>query len=121
MAAMRSLWRQSTSCILRRCRTTIQTISAPKLTVTEMMGISRPSAGIRFSCDIGHDLFSAEQCVQDPVDLGTVPRDEIAGDRTDHGGWQGIAHRSFLAYPFSRITGLIRSGGASSFRVAVFF
>jgi hypothetical protein len=29
---------------------------------------------------------SADQYVHNPFDLGTVPRDEIASDRTDQGG-----------------------------------
>jgi len=29
--------------------------------------------------------FSADQRTQDPFDLRTVARDEITGDRTDHG------------------------------------
>ena len=50
---MRSLWRQSISSFLRRCHTTIHTISAPRLTVTVIIGINRPSAGIiRFSFDM---------------------------------------------------------------------
>jgi hypothetical protein len=116
MAAIRSLWRQSASCILRRYHATIQTINAPKLTVTVMIGISKPSAGIRFSCDMVTTSFSAEKCAQDPLDLQAVPRDQIADDRTDHGGWKRIVHRRFLARSFSGFTEVYTPGLLAEFQ-----
>src|ERR1700730_17771952 len=100
MAAMRSLWRQSTSCTLRRCHTKIQMISAARLAETEMIGIRRARMGI----DMITTSLSAGQYLQDPIELGAMPGDDIAGYRTDHGGKQGIVHRTVLASSFLRVT-----------------